>query len=87
MEINVVHQYSHLGEKLLLITYDALGVKLTGKLQFCDGCARQKSKLCAVREKTYTRAPKMGEICFVDTNGPFLESLIGNHYWIVAAYD
>ena len=33
MEINVVHRYSHLGEKIC-ITYNALCVKLIGTLQF-----------------------------------------------------
>ena len=32
MEINVVHRYSYMGEKLLCTTYNALGVKLTGTL-------------------------------------------------------
>ena len=40
VDINVVHKYSHLIEKLLRQTYDALGIKLTGKLQVCDGCSR-----------------------------------------------
>ena len=39
MDIHVVYGYSHLGEKLLRITYNALGVKLTGTIQFCGGCA------------------------------------------------
>ena len=55
MEINVVHKYSHLGEKLLRTTYNALGVNLTRTLQVCDGCARSKAKAHAVRKNTYTR--------------------------------
>ena len=53
MYINVVHRDSHLGEKLLRTTYNALGVKLIGLLQFCDGCARSKVKSGEVMEKTY----------------------------------
>ena len=82
MDINVVHMYSHLGEKLLHTTYNARGVKLTGTLQVCDGCARSKEKTRAVRNKTYTRASQPVERTFVDTTGPLPEILIRNRYWI-----
>ena len=82
MEIDVVHQYSHLGEKLLLLTYGALGVKLTGTLQACDGCARSKEKARAFRKKTHTRTSNPGERIFVDVNVPLPDSSIGNRYWI-----
>ena len=36
MDINVVYWYSHIGENLLRLTYDAMGFKLKGKLQVCD---------------------------------------------------
>ena len=76
----MVHMYSHLGENLLRKTYNAIGVKLTGTLQVCDGFARSKAKLCAVRKKTYTRASHPGESVFVDNTGPFLEGFIWNWY-------
>ena len=41
---------------MLRVIYNALGFKFTGTLQVCDGCARSKSKSCAVRNKTYTIA-------------------------------
>ena len=63
-------------------TYNAIGVKLTGTLQVCDVCASSKAKARAVRKKTYTRASQPGERIFVDTTGPFTESLIENLYWI-----
>ena len=56
MDINVVHLYSYLREKLLCLTYDATGVKLTVTLQVCDSSARSKAKSRAVRNKTNTRA-------------------------------
>ena len=87
MDINVVHWYSHLGEKLLYITYNALGVKLTGTLQVCDVCARSKSKSHAVINKTYTRVSNSVESICVDTTGPFPESLIGNWYCIGVVND
>ena len=64
------------------ITYNALGVKLTGTLQVCDGCARSKEKYCAARKKTYKRVSNLGERTFVATTSLFLESLISNQYWI-----
>ena len=82
MDINVVHKYSHMGERLLCTTYNALGVKLTGTLQVYDGCARSKAKYCTVRKKTYTRVSQPVERIFVDTTGPFLETFIWNRYWI-----
>ena len=44
MDINVVHRYSHMGEFVLLITCNTLGVKLTGTLQVCNGYVRSKAK-------------------------------------------
>ena len=78
----MVHWYSHIGEKLLRLTYDDLGIKLKGTLQVCDGCVMSKEKSRAVRKKTYTRSSKPGEIIFVGIIGPFMESLIENRYWI-----
>ena len=84
---NVVHGYSHLGEKLLHIIYNALSVKLTGTLQFCGGCARYKEKAPSVRKNTYMRTSQPGERIFVYTTGPFPERLIGNWYWIGVVED
>ena len=82
MDTNVVHRYSHLGEKLLRTTYNAPGVKLTGKLQVCNGCARSKANSRAVRKQNYTRASQPGERIFVDMTGPLPKSLVGKRYWI-----
>ena len=64
------------------IAYNSLGVKLTGKLQVCDGCEIYKAKARAFRNKTYMRASQLGEKIFVYTAGPFTDILIGNWYWI-----
>ena len=82
MDINMVHGYSHLGEKLLRSTYNALGVKLTGILQSCGGCAQSKAKARAIRKNTYMRASQPGAKLFVYTTGTFPKILIGNWYWI-----
>ena len=60
IDIHVVHRYSHLGENLLRITYNSLGVKLKGTIQVCDACARSKKKPRAFSKKTYTRASQPG---------------------------
>ena len=82
IDINVVHRYSYLGEHLLHTTYNDLGVKLTGALQICDGCAIIHAKERAVIKKTYTRALQMGERFVLDTTDPLPESLFGDRYWI-----
>ena len=69
IDINVVHQYSHLGGKLLHLIYDALDDNMTSTLQVCDGCARSKTKERAFRNKTYKRASNPRENIFVDTTG------------------
>ena len=84
MDINVVHRYSHLGERLLRTRYNAIGIKLTGTLYVCDGCARYKAKARAVRKNTYTIVSQPGEIVFLDTTGLFPDNLIRNRYWIGA---
>ena len=51
---NVAHQYSRLREKLLHLTYDALGVHFTGTIKVCDESVQSKVKAHAVMKKTYT---------------------------------
>ena len=68
---------------MLGITYDALGIQLNGTLEVCDGCARSKTKLRAVRKKTYIHATNPGQRILVENNGPFPESLIDNGCRIV----
>ena len=87
MDINVVHRYSHLGEKLLRTTYNALGCNLTGTLQVCNCFAQSKAKSRAVRKTNYTRVSHPGKSISVDTTGPLPEILIGNRYWICVVED
>ena len=82
MNINVVHRYSYFRENVLHITYNALGANLTVTLQVCNCCEGSIEKSHEFRKKTYMRLSHPGEKIFVDTNGPFPESLIGNHYCI-----
>ena len=61
IDINISHCYSNIREKLLCLTYDNLGVQLTGTLEVCDGCTFSEVKLCAVRKKNYTWATNPGD--------------------------
>ena len=81
IDINEAHGYSHLGNKLLHITYDALGVKLIVAIKVCGLFARSKAKAPSVIKKRYTRDKNPGENIFVDTTGPFPEIIIGNCYF------
>ena len=51
MDIDLVHSYSHLGEKLLCIKYNTPSVKFIGTLQVYDGCAQSKER--QIREKGF----------------------------------
>ena len=82
MDINEAHGLCHLGEKLLRATFTALGTELTGQLRPCEGCCLANAKAKAVHKSSDTRATKPGERPFVDTSGPYPESIAGNRYWI-----
>ena len=63
---------------MLCLNYEALAFQFTGILEVCDGCVCLKAKARALRKKTYIRATNPEESIFVDTDGPFPESIIGN---------
>ena len=44
LDINVVHGLCYLGEKLLRVMFNFLGIKITGNLLLCDGCCRANAK-------------------------------------------
>ena len=87
MDIKVAHWYWHIREKLLPLTYGALGVKLTGMIEVCDSFERSKVKYHTVRKNKYIRDTNLGEIVFVNTTDPLTENLMGNRYWIGAEDD
>ena len=87
MDIHDAHGLNHLGEKLLQIMFNDLGVKLTGKLKSCDRCCRSNTKAKAVQKVTHNVAEKIGSRLFVDTSGPYPETPAGNKYWICIVND
>ena len=61
MDINRAHDFSgHKGKALLIKTYKAIGVTLTGELKSSEGCGLAKAKQKAVSKTTSTRATKPG---------------------------
>ena len=69
MDIDMAHQYSHLGGKKMRLTYDYPEFNFTRTLEVCEGCTRSMAKVSAVRKKKYTRATKPRETIFVDRTG------------------
>ena len=87
MDINIVHQYSHQGEKLLRKSYKKLGVRLTGNLAACDSCLRSMAKAKGVSKTTDTISTAPVDRLFIDTSGPYPESIIGSKYWFALVDD
>ena len=82
MDINKAHRYSHLGEKMLCLTDDTLVVKLTGTIGVYNFYTRSNATAHSVINKTYMPSRNPRESVFVNTTGPFPESLIVDCYWI-----
>ncbi len=82
MDIMDMHdKYGHKGEGLLRKTASFLEIKLTGSMKSCEGCGLAKAKQKNVSKTTNVRADKPGARLFVDTSGPYPESLGGRKYW------
>jgi hypothetical protein len=82
MDINVAHRtWGHKGEGLLSKTAKYCGVKLTGKLEACEGCGLATASQKAVSKTTNTKVTKLCEPIFVDGTGPFKMTISGNKYW------
>jgi hypothetical protein len=78
----VAHRtWGHKGEGLLTKTAKYFGVKLTGKLEACEGCGLATASQKAVSKTTNTKATKVCEQIFVDGTGPFKTTIPGNKYW------
>ena len=73
--------WGHKTASLLVKTAKDYGVKLTGKLSACEGCAYAKARQKRVQKNTNTKAEKPGERIFIDTAGPFHETPSGTRYW------
>jgi hypothetical protein len=73
--------WGHKTASLLNKTAKEFGIKLTGELTPCEGCAYAKSRQKRVQKNTNNKADKPGERIFIDTAGPFHETPGGTRYW------
>ena len=73
-----IHVWERTCSRSLIILF----VKLTGTLQFWDGCSWSKAKARLVRKNNYTGESQLRERIFISSTVPFPESLIGNWCWI-----
>ena len=60
---------------------------MTGDLAACDGCLRSMAKSKGVSKTTDTKATAPKERLFIDTSGPYPESIIGSKYWFALVDD
>ena len=82
MDINKAHRcWGHPGQSIMRMFANLAGIKLSNAFRTCDSCCVAKIKCNPILKKTETVATKPGERFFVDTSGPFPESLGGNKYW------
>ena len=47
----------------------------------CDGCARAKATQKRTNKVTTVVAEKPGERIYMDTSGPYSETVMGSRYW------
>ena len=86
--INEAHnQWGHHGVKHLKVIAEMLNIELVGQLKSCDGCGIAKAKRKSIPKTTAVKATRPGEHLFVDTAGPFSETLARNKYWQGAVDD
>ena len=87
MDINDAHDsFGHMDEQHLREFCKRTRIKLTGKFKTCVGCAESKAKRRPVRKVTQTRATEKGERIYVDTSGPYANSL-GGHKKVYILFD
>ena len=71
----------NLSESKVREVLKALGIIATGKMSVCDGCARAKATQKRTNKVTSVHADKPGERLFMDTSGPYSETVAGSRYW------
>ena len=82
MDINEAHKkFGHASEKVVRKALMAQGITPAGKMSVCDGCARAKATQKRTNKVTKVAADKAGERLFMDTSGPYTETVGGSRYW------
>ena len=82
MNINEAHRkFGHATEKVVRKMLQALKIIPVGKMLVCDGCARAKATQKRTNKVTTVVAEKPGERIYMDTSGPYSETVMGSRYW------
>ena len=81
MDINHAHDiFNHMSKQVLKQTCKKHNINLIRKLQACPGCLYAKAKSKKIMKATNMRATQVGERLFIDTRGPYPQSIGGNKY-------
>ena len=82
ININEAHRkFGHATEKVVRKMLQALKIIPVGKMLVCDGCARAKATQKRTNKVTTEVAEKPGERIYMDTSGPYSETVMGSRYW------
>ena len=73
--------WGHKIGSLLTKTAKLYGIKLQGKPSACEACAYAKSRQKRVQKNTNKRSKRPGQRLFINTAGPYHETLSGTRYW------
>jgi hypothetical protein len=76
------HKFSHASEGILCATLKQQGIKATGTLSTCNGCARAKAKQKRMNKVSDMKSTYAGQRWYLNTSGPYNETIKGSHYWV-----
>ena len=83
IDVNDFHdKCGHKGIALIKKTLNHIGVTPLGDLKSCEACGLAKAKQRAVNKTTHVKSKMPGERLFIDTSGPYSETLGGTRYWV-----
>ena len=83
MDLSLTHDMlGHPSIDQVRATLKYMEVKGMGKFEGCEGCNIGKGASKGVPKATQTRSREPGQRWFIDTSGPFTETLKKNKYWI-----
>ena len=82
MNINAAHDaFGHMDEEILREYCKRNNIELKGNMKTCVGCMTAKAQRKPVKKQTNTRATSAGERIYIDTSGPYPQSVRGKKYW------
>ena len=88
IDVNDLHcSLGHTNDAVVRETVRQLGIKVTGRFGYCDGCAGGEGIRKAVAKSTSCRAEKQMLRLFADLAGPMQESTGGAQYCLMIVDD